>query len=161
MALPSPAISPSTSPPDTLRDPSPSSNLGKFNKERDPENADDGVRPEDDGIPVVRLAGANDPLSPLNFSVRFPLSSRISWASRVALYQKAKKYLILALISSCSLCVTSASSMVPFTYEAMREEFEVSEIVATLGLSLFVIGLGWAPRQSLLILSRIMETAGK
>ena len=40
---------------------------------------------------------------------------------------------------------TCASSLYTATYAQLTEEFHVSQIVATLGLSLFVIGLGESP----------------
>ncbi|KAI5478283.1 MFS transporter [Pseudohyphozyma bogoriensis] len=86
---------------------------------------EDGVRIEN-GIPMVGLKGADDPDSPLNFST-------------------AKKWTILVTISLASFCVTSCSSQVAFTYSGVEKEFGVSSEVATLGLSLFVMGLGIGP----------------
>lgn len=40
---------------------------------------------------------------------------------------------------------TCTSSLYTMTYGQITEEFNVSEVVATLGLSLFVVGLGIGP----------------
>ena len=60
-------------------------------------------------------------------------------------YSKWQKWLFVLLCSSTSLCVTCASSLYTMTYEQLEDEFGCSEIVATLGLSLFVAGLGLGP----------------
>ncbi|MCJ1474179.1 hypothetical protein MMC13_002837 [Lambiella insularis] len=52
----------------------------------------------------------------------------------------ARKWLIV-IVSSSSLCVTCTSSLYTSTYSQLTVEFACSEIVATLGLSLFVVGL--------------------
>ena len=60
-------------------------------------------------------------------------------------YSKSKKWLFVCVCSSTSFCVTCASSLYTMTYGQLEEEFGSDEIVATLGLSLFVIGLGLGP----------------
>jgi len=53
---------------------------------------------------------------------------------------------IIVLINSCSaLCVTCTSSMYTSTYAQTTVEFHSSQLVSTLGLSLFVVGLGCGP----------------
>ena len=74
----------------------------------------------------VSWDGEDDPLNPKRMS-------------------KARKWLIVSIISMCSTCVTCASSLYTSTYAQMDKEFHCSEIVATLGLSLFVMGLGIGP----------------
>lgn len=46
---------------------------------------------------------------------------------------------------SLTIARTCASAMYTSTYAQLEEEFHCSRIVATLGLSLFVIGLGLGP----------------
>lgn len=58
---------------------------------------------------------------------------------------KARKWLIVLILSACSSCVTCASSLYTSTYAQIEDEFQISRIVATLGLSIFVVGLGLSP----------------
>lgn len=55
---------------------------------------------------------------------------------------KARKWLIVSIASMSSTCVTCASSLYTSTYAQIEPEFGCGRIVATLGLSLFVVGLG-------------------
>lgn len=66
----------------------------------------------------------NDPLNP-----------------RTAL-SKGRKWLITLIIGIASVCVTDASALYTSTYGQLTQEFQVSREAATLGLSLFVLGLG-------------------
>lgn len=52
----------------------------------------------------------------------------------------ARKWLIVIIISASSLCVTCASALYTSTYRQLEEEFHVSRVVATLGLTTFVCG---------------------
>lgn len=58
---------------------------------------------------------------------------------------KARKWLIVAIASTSSTCVTCASSLYTSTYAQLEKDLHCSEIVATLGLSIFVMGLGLGP----------------
>ncbi|SCV68711.1 BQ2448_832 [Microbotryum intermedium] len=99
---------------------------------------EDGVRIEH-GIPMVGLTGPDDPFSPLQIS-------------------KARKWVILVVVSSAAFCVTCCSSMVSLTYEGTAREFgETSLVVMTLGISLFVLGLGIIP----LLLGPLSEYVGR
>ena len=60
-------------------------------------------------------------------------------------YSTLQKWVFVIICSSTSFCVTCASSLYTMTYEQLEDEFGCSEEVATLGLSLFVIGLGLGP----------------
>ncbi|GAA5925312.1 hypothetical protein JCM3775_006420 [Rhodotorula graminis] len=91
----------------------------------EPERDGDGVAMED-GVPIVRLTGPDDPMSPLN---------RPKW----------QRWLIVIVVTSGAFCVTCCSSMIAFTYPGVEDEFHVSQEVATLGLSLFVLGMGLFP----------------
>lgn len=68
-----------------------------------------------------------------------------------------RKWTIVVVVTSASFCVTSCSSMIPFTYPAVEREFNVGSEVATLGLSLFVLGLGFLP----LVLGPLSEFYGR
>ena len=57
----------------------------------------------------------------------------------------ARKWMIVVIVSATSLCVACTSSLYIQTYAQIMEEFHCSEEVATLGLSLFVAGLGLSP----------------
>lgn len=57
----------------------------------------------------------------------------------------AQKWLIVIIVSASSLCVTCTSSLYTSTYSQLEKEFNCSRIVATLGLSLFIMGLGIGP----------------
>ncbi|GAA5856336.1 hypothetical protein JCM8547_000876 [Rhodosporidiobolus lusitaniae] len=93
--------------------------------ERGSERDEDGVMIEN-GVPIVRMRDDQDPESPLNFSY-------------------FRKWLIVITITSASFCITSCSSAIAFTYPQVEAEFGISQEVATLGLSLFVLGMGLFP----------------
>ncbi|GAA5844999.1 hypothetical protein JCM11251_003177 [Rhodosporidiobolus azoricus] len=92
---------------------------------RDDVRDSDGVLLEN-GVPIVRLTGPDDPDSPLNLPT-------------------ARKWLIVIVITSAAFCITCCSSMIAFTYPGVESEFHVSQEVATLGLSLYVLGMGLFP----------------
>jgi multidrug resistance protein len=82
--------------------------------------------------------GDDDPANPRNMS-------------------KARKWLITFAMALCSMCVTCTSSLYTMTYSQIDEEFGSSRIVATLGLSLFVFGLGLSP----MVLGPLSEFYGR
>ncbi|EHY59877.1 hypothetical protein HRR83_009313 [Exophiala dermatitidis] len=82
--------------------------------------------------------GPDDPMNPKNMS-------------------KGRKWLIVITLAFGSLCVTCTSSLYTTTYGKMDAEFGNSRIVATLGLSLFVFGLGLSP----MILGPLSEFYGR
>ncbi|GAA6032025.1 hypothetical protein JCM8097_003393 [Rhodosporidiobolus ruineniae] len=94
-------------------------------KAEEPERDADGVSIED-GVPIVRMRGPDDPDSPLNMST-------------------LRKWIITGVITSASFSITSCSSMIAFTYPGVERDFHVSQEVATLGISLFVLGMGLFP----------------
>ncbi|KAI1845438.1 hypothetical protein JX266_008533 [Neoarthrinium moseri] len=67
------------------------------------------------------------------------------------------KWAIVMIVGLGSLCVTCASSIYTFTYEQMDPEFGISRIVATLGLSTFVLGIALGP----LLMSPLSEFYGR
>lgn len=86
----------------------------------------------------VNFEGADDPLSPKNLP---------RW----------RKWSIVIILALGSICVTLASSVYTTTYDQMDREFGNSTIVATLGLTLYVFGLGSAP----LLLGPLSEFYGR
>lgn len=86
----------------------------------------------------VRFEGESDPMNPRSFS-------------------KSRKWAIVIIVSAGSTCVTCASSMYTLTYSQITTEFHISREVATLGLSLFVVGLGLGP----MILGPLSEFYGR
>ena len=72
-------------------------------------------------------------------------------------YGTARKWTMVFTVSLTALCVTCVSSLYTQTYEQIEPEFGVSEIVATLGLSLFVAGLGIGP----MLLAPLSEFYGR
>lgn len=67
------------------------------------------------------------------------------------------KWVVLLVLCNCSLCVTCASSVISNAYGGIKEEFGISSEVATLGLSLFVLGLSLGP----LLLGPLSEFYGR
>ncbi|GAA5859832.1 hypothetical protein JCM1840_006476 [Sporobolomyces johnsonii] len=106
-------------------------------QEEQEQRDEDGVMMEN-GVPVVRLKGPDDPLSPLNMST-------------------ARKWLIVTIVTSASFCVTCCSSMVAFTYPGVERDFHVGREVATLSLSLFVLSMGVVP----IIIAPLSEWFGR
>ena len=86
----------------------------------------------------VRFDGESDPMNPRSFS-------------------KIRKWVIVLIVSAGSTCVTCASSMYTLTYSQITTEFHISREVATLGLSLFVVGLGLGP----MVLGPLSEFYGR
>lgn len=96
--------------------------------------------PNDDGGTIKDEEKGQDPND--HFEVRFDgdfdtLNPRS--------FSKTRKWMIVAIVSAGSTCVTCASSMYTLTYSQLTAEFRISRVVATLGLSLFVMGLGLGP----------------
>ena len=60
----------------------------------------------------------------------------------------ARKWLIVSITCFGSSCVTCASSVYTSSYAGMNAEFGTSTIVATLGLSTFVLGIALGPAWS-------------
>lgn len=68
-----------------------------------------------------------------------------------------RKWAIVILVSSTTVCVCVTSSLDTSTYSQITNEFGVSRIVATLGLSFFIAGLGWGP----MVLAPLSEFYGR
>lgn len=86
----------------------------------------EGAHDEKPSHKEVVFEGNDDPLNPKNLP---------TW----------RKWSIVITLAFGSMCVTLTSSIYTTTYEQMDREFGNSTIVATLGLTLFVFGLGLAP----------------
>ncbi|KAI0394552.1 MFS general substrate transporter [Xylariaceae sp. FL0594] len=86
----------------------------------------------------VRFDGDDDPMCPRSMST-------------------ARKWLLVCIVGLGSFCVTCTSSIYTATYAQMIPEFGESDIVATLGLSTFVLGIALGP----LILGPLSEFYGR
>ena len=74
----------------------------------------------------VTFSGDEDPRSPKSLST-------------------LRKWIIVLVVSSTSLCVACTSSLYTGTYAQVMEEFGSDPTITTLGLSMFVVGLGLSP----------------
>ncbi|KAK9239871.1 major facilitator superfamily domain-containing protein [Lipomyces kononenkoae] len=107
-----------------------------FKKSGEPLPAFGGGRPYPPVLPdregyVVEFDGANDPDHPQNFSL-------------------AKKLRIMGILGYCTFTITFGSSIFSAGTEVIAKKFHVSNEVALLGTSLYVLGFGsgpllWAP----------------
>ncbi|EQL37714.1 hypothetical protein BDFG_00765 [Blastomyces dermatitidis ATCC 26199] len=86
----------------------------------------------------VRWDGPDDPADPRNFSLI------LRWS-------------MVTIITLCSLCTIFTSALYTMTYDQITVEFNCSTLVATLGLSLFILGLGVGP----LFLAPLSEFYGR
>ena len=68
-----------------------------------------------------------------------------------------RKWTIVFLVASTTLCYTCTSSLYTSTYDQITAEFDCSELIATLGLSLFIGGLGLGP----MVLAPLSEFYGR
>lgn len=89
----------------------------------------------------TQATGGKDP-----FEVQFDRGTEDPWNPRSM--STPRKWLIVALSSSGSFCVTCASSIYTSTYAQMDAEFNCSKLIATLGLSTFVLGIALGPMWS-------------
>lgn len=74
----------------------------------------------------VKFTGDDDPRNPKSMST-------------------LHKWIIVLIVSSTSLCVACTSSLYTGTYAQVMAEFGSNETITTLGLSMFVVGLGLSP----------------
>ena len=89
----------------------------------------------------VQWEGLDDPMNPKS----------TKWGS------SARKWSIVLIVSSSSLCVTCASALYTSTYAQLEQEFGISRLVATIGLTTYVCGLGLGP----MFLSPLSEFYGR
>ncbi|GJE84696.1 MFS general substrate transporter [Phanerochaete sordida] len=68
-----------------------------------------------------------------------------------------RKWLVVVIISTGTLCATSASSMAAFAEEGVSSTFHVGSEVTILGVSFFVLGLGIGP----LLIGPLSEVYGR
>lgn len=93
------------------------------------ENPTTPPSPDDKAFEVQWTNGADDPTNPKS----------AAWAPLW------RKWSIVILGSGSAMCVTFASALYTSAYGGMEEEFGVSRLAATVGLSIFVCGLGLGP----------------
>ncbi|KAI8931649.1 hypothetical protein NX059_011299 [Plenodomus lindquistii] len=70
---------------------------------------------------------------------------------------KLRRWTIVLICAASSLCVTCTSSLYTASFSQLMPEFGTSRLVCTLGLSLFVAGLGTGP----MVLSPLSEFYGR
>ncbi|KAF2713453.1 MFS general substrate transporter [Pleomassaria siparia CBS 279.74] len=110
-------------------------------------------REEDEDSTPNKSSGATDPDEPF----------LVSWDNGDAdpdnprSMTKARRWAITLIVSASSLCVTCTSSLYTSTYGQLVDEFHTSRLVCTIGLSLFVAGLGTGP----MVLSPLSEFFGR
>ncbi|KAK9236997.1 major facilitator superfamily domain-containing protein [Lipomyces kononenkoae] len=75
---------------------------------------------------IVGWNGPDDPANPLNF-------------------HRFRKWVIALICSTGALCVACSSSIYTATYDGLEKDFDVNEITAIAGLTLFVFGMGAGP----------------
>ncbi|KAJ5739469.1 major facilitator superfamily domain-containing protein [Penicillium manginii] len=92
----------------------------------------------DHDIHDVSFDGDGDPMSPKTL----PL---------------VRKWVIVIIVCTGTMCVTCASSIYTTTYPQMNAEMETPSLIAILGLSFFVLGLGLGP----LLTSPLSEWYGR
>lgn len=97
-----------------------------------------GPTPSTDKLFEVRMDGLTDPYNPKNRST-------------------LHKWLIVLIGSFSQICVTCASALYTTTYAQLEKEFHISRLVATIGLTTFVCGLGLGP----MFLSPLSEFYGR
>ncbi|KGO78092.1 Major facilitator superfamily domain, general substrate transporter [Penicillium italicum] len=56
-----------------------------------------------------------------------------------------RKWVMVFIVSFSSLCITCTSALYSTTYEQITVQFQVSELAATVGLSVFILGMGVGP----------------
>jgi hypothetical protein len=104
------------------------------NEDVEPSNGDGGPEGKDFEVKFKE----NDPMNPRNMST-------------------VRKWIVVFTLAFGSLCVTCVSSLYTTTYEQIDVEFHCSTLVSTLGLALFVWGLGLSP----MVLGPISEFYGR
>lgn len=118
--------------------PLPTKNDDSSDEKKSPQGLDE----HDDGKAFeVRWEGPDDPMNPKS----------AAWAPYW------RKWTIVLLGSISSMCVTFGSALYTSAYGGMEREFHVSRLIATLGLSIFVCGLGLGP----MFLSPLSEFYGR
>ena|SRR5438552_3238710 len=90
---------------------------------------------------IVEFEGPDDPLNPLNWSIRKRVSATV-------------------LLSLTTFVVTFASSVFSSALRVVAVEFHVSNEVATLGISLFVAGFAVGPLVCFLKMARLITDLG-
>ncbi|KAI4747425.1 MFS general substrate transporter [Aureobasidium sp. EXF-12298] len=138
--------------PDTQVDQGADEKAVRHSRESDTdEQARRGSKDEESGITAVGDEGAHEK----EFEVTWDGGDDDPMNPRSMAY--ARKWIIVIIVSASSLCVTCTSALYTSTYGQLEPEFGCSRIVATLGLSLFVVGLGLGP----MVMSPLSEFYGR
>ncbi|KAK6439640.1 hypothetical protein LTR95_004153 [Oleoguttula sp. CCFEE 5521] len=112
-----------------------------FNHDEDEKSSHDPSNGDSPASDEVKWSGPDDPMSPKS----------LAWGSDL------RKWSIVIILAMSSMCVTCASALYTSTYLQITPYFHISREVATLGLSIFVAGLGLGP----MFLSPLSEFYGR
>nr|UPH69767.1 putative mfs multidrug protein [Neofusicoccum parvum] len=104
-------------------------------KQQDPEA---NGEPQWDPAFEVSFSGDTDPRNPKSMS-------------------ELRKWFIVIIVATTSLCVACTSSLYTGTYAQVEAEFGSRRVITTLGLSMFVVGLGLSP----MVLAPLCEFYGR
>ncbi|KAJ6029865.1 fluconazole resistance protein [Penicillium canescens] len=118
-------------------------------------SCDDFPASSDENPPLASSTNPVPILSSNSYIVSFTNGDLDPWCPRSL--PTPRRWLIVALVSGASFCVTAASSIYTSTYTQMDAEFRSSRILSTLGLSTFVLGISLGP----LFLSPLSEFYGR
>jgi hypothetical protein len=98
-------------------------------------------------------ANSDSPAEEKQFEVKFDKDDPMNPRNM----STARKWIVVFTLAFGSLCVTCVSSLYTTTYDQIDVEFHCSTLVSTLGLALFVWGLGLSP----MVLGPISEFYGR
>ncbi|PKX88949.1 MFS transporter [Aspergillus novofumigatus IBT 16806] len=110
----------------------PSATLLRMNAGLDSSRSNDETRPIGHGLPVTLVR---------EYMVSFDMDPSMDPRNM----DYARKCVIVVIVSLGSLCVTCTSAMYTMTYRQLTDEFGCSSLIATLGLTTYVFGLGIGP----------------
>ncbi|KAK5995170.1 Ascochitine biosynthesis cluster MFS transporter [Cladobotryum mycophilum] len=109
--------------------------------------------PEDSTLPIPQFgssASENDENSESNHREVASDATTADWNHRDNLenprnFPSWQKWVMVSIVSCSSLCVTCTSALYSSTYNQITVQFHASELAVTVGLSLFIFGMGLGP----------------
>lgn len=108
--------------PSAHADPKPANNESTPDHEKPSQENKENENDDDGGEDYeVHFDGDSDPTNPKNRT-------------------ETRKWFIVLILSTSAVCVTCASAVYTSTYKQLEQEFGISREVATVGLTIFVIG---------------------
>jgi hypothetical protein len=116
--------------------------MAAFETSKAPSSLDDAEKASQDASNSEQPLGARDEEDPTYYQVSFTGDDDENNPKSMS---TARKWLIVLVVSTTSLCVACTSSLYVGVYGQLEHEFHSNETVVTLGLSMFVVGLGLSP----------------